>query len=381
MINNHYSLLDIRDSVEIDHILQLVDALVDRPNHFSLEWLQTRCWAAIPRPGVMSDMDAEWIGEAANNIGCQECFAITTELGRNPICYRIAMTQKGLVDFESQPLPFDFVIVPKDLRFAIMSQASSYFIVAGPKSFVRTAVGCSSRTARQMFLDYYSDEFWPDDTRQRFASLAKRYEPFEGENCQNESAALTAHLSHLQPDASECDSVVQVADRKAIDHLAALIRPLMDGPYDFAEDWTRRRQWAAVPIQHPLELNDAEWIAEAANDLGCFECFAISTDPGPESPECYRIAMTQQALLLFFSLTHFLNFVVIPEDLKFAIIKQATFYSIVGGPRSFVRKALGCSFRTARKIFVDYYASRDLLPDKIRTRLLAVARRYADNGK
>lgn len=378
MVNNHDSLVEITNKDEIEQIVQLIDGLVDRPNHLSLAWLQTQGWAAVPRPDEISEMDAEWIAEAANNIGCHECFAITTELGRDPICYRIAATQKGFMDFEWQALPFDFVILPKDLQFAIMRQARSYFILAGPKSFVRTAVGCSFRTARQMFLDFYTDEFWSEDVRQWFVSLAKRYEPFDGENRPNERAELSADLYHLHPDACERDTVVPIADQKTIDHLAPLIRPLMDGPYDFAEDWTRRRQWATVPLQHPLGLNGAEWIAEAANDLGYSQCFAISTDPG--LTEGHRVAMTQEALLLFVDQTSFLNFLLIPEDLKFAIIKQATFYSIVGGPRSFVRKAVGCSLPTARKMFEAYYASRELLPERIQTRLLAVARRYVGNG-
>jgi hypothetical protein len=379
MASKHDSLVEITDRDEIDHFVQLIDGLVDRPNHLSLEWLQAVHWAAIPRPDEMSYMDAEWIAEAANNIGCHECFAITTKLGRDPICYKIPMTQKGLMDFELQALPFDFVIVPKDLTFAIIRQARDYFIVAGPKSFVRTAVGCSFRTARQMFLDFYNDEFWTEDARQWFVSLAKRYEPFDGGKNPNERTVMSAHPYQPHPEATESDAVVKITDQGAIDHLKGLICPLMVGPHDFAEDWIKRRQWATVPVQHPLGLNDAEWIAEAVNDMGYSECFAISTDSGPEFPECYRIATTQEALLLFFARTSFLNFVIITEDLKFAIFRQATFYSIVAGPRSFVRKAVGCSFHTARLVFEQYYANREFLPRRIRTRLVTVAQCYADH--
>ena len=131
----------------------------------------------------MNDMDAEWISEAVHEFGYTECKAISIELDEEPVCYKINMSQEGLLKFDSEFSLSNFLIVPLKPEFAILKESGYYFLIAGPKNFVRKAVGCSFPTARTMFLDRYANDefkFWPEKNRHFLISIAKRYEQFNG---------------------------------------------------------------------------------------------------------------------------------------------------------------------------------------------------------
>ena len=168
---------EIQDSTIIAKAKFLIEDLVDRPNHLSLSWLSRHKWAATPVPDGFNDMDAEWISEAAQEAGYHVCLAVSTELEGDTICYQVDMTQDGLMEFGLEYSLTNFVIVPEDRYFAIMKESGYYFIVAGPKEFVRKSIGCSFRTARMMF-DLYADDDWPPRTKAFWKGVAKRYEPF-----------------------------------------------------------------------------------------------------------------------------------------------------------------------------------------------------------
>lgn len=170
----------IEDSTIIAKAEFLIEGLVDKPSHLSLSWLRKHGWAAVPVPDSFNDMDAEWISEAAQEAGYNVCLAVSTELEDDTRCYQIDMTQDDLVEFDLEFSLLNFVIVPEDRYFAIMKESGDYFIVAGPKEFVRKSIGCSFRTARRMF-DLYADDNWPARTKAFWQGVAKRYEPFNSD--------------------------------------------------------------------------------------------------------------------------------------------------------------------------------------------------------
>jgi hypothetical protein len=179
--NNQNKLVEeIQDNQLIKTFEELINKIVEKPNHLSIEWLKQKKWFAIPVPDSINSMDAEWIANAAQKLNHTECFALSTDLEQESVCLKIKMTQEALLDFEFNPYysTMNFVLFPKDISFAIMRENGYYFVVAGEYNFVHQAIGCSFRTARMMFLNYINDEAWSEKTRSLLLSILARYEHF-----------------------------------------------------------------------------------------------------------------------------------------------------------------------------------------------------------
>jgi len=84
-----------------------------------------------------------------------------------------------LISAECVALSF-FVLMPETRSFGVLCTPDDYYIVAGPHSFVRIALGSDIEEARKSFVDFGSNEGWPDATRKHFLSVASIYEPFNG---------------------------------------------------------------------------------------------------------------------------------------------------------------------------------------------------------
>ncbi|MCP4677686.1 MAG: hypothetical protein GY854_19645 [Deltaproteobacteria bacterium] len=169
--------------IRLDHekYRHLSNGLLSSPFELSTDWLRRQQWAAVPVPVPINDMDAEWISKAARRMGIQECVAITTESDIMPECVKIPMSQPGILQFWIAYFSKNFLLAPRDREFVILHEANEFFIVAGPRDFVRSAVGCSLPTARMMFLEWYAEyEDRLPERRQLLLATANRYEPFDG---------------------------------------------------------------------------------------------------------------------------------------------------------------------------------------------------------
>ncbi len=353
----------------------LLNGLLSKPYELSTDWLRRHQWAAVPVPDVINDMDAEWISEAARRMGIEECIAITTEPKMTPECLGIPMTQPGLQQFQFNLFLRYFLLTPESREFVILHEANYFFIVAGPRDFVRAAVGCSLPTARTMFRERYAEDEtwppprpWPPETRQLLLATADRYEPFNGGPSQGKEDAADCF-----GETSEVSSEILIRlDHEKYRHLC---NGLLSSPFELSTDWLRRHQWAAVPVPVPINDMDTEWISKAARRMGIQECVAITTEPNI-IPECVKIPMSQPGILQFWIAYYSKSFLLAPKDREFVILHEANEFFIVAGPRDFVRSAVGCSLPTARMMFLEWYAEyEDRLPER-RQLLLATANRY-----
>jgi len=158
--------------------MSLIKDVVDKPWHLTMEWLARCRWAAVPVESAshFDEKDAELLSQAAASVNCYECLAAATEPLENTIlCYRVPTTQEGFLEFSYETTALNYVLLPEDRSFAVLCTSEDYYIVAGPRDFVTKAVGSSIETAREKFLQFAADQFWPEAERKNFIAVAERY--------------------------------------------------------------------------------------------------------------------------------------------------------------------------------------------------------------
>lgn len=183
---SHKHIRVISDPAIISKLENTVGSIIESHLHFRLEWIEFNNWAVVPveKGPHFNEREAEWFVEAANLLDCKECFAIMTEPGHSdiPSCYQVPVSQEAVLEFGFAAATLNFIVISEDYSFAILSTSEDYKLVAGPKAFVQKAVGSSIPTARSMFLNYYADDpMSPPKVREFLISVAKRYEPYNGE--------------------------------------------------------------------------------------------------------------------------------------------------------------------------------------------------------
>lgn len=173
----------VGDSSVIKFARRSVNQMVERPNRFLLEWLSSHHWAVIPVPDAIDIREAEWIAEAAQEMGHASGYAVNTESELPSDVYEFDFTQEGVLGVRFEFSLQCHLMIPKDLSFGILQSFGEFYIVAGSKPFVRKAVGVSFSTARELFL-YYADQ-WnaPNEHKMNeiLHSMAKLYEHFNGD--------------------------------------------------------------------------------------------------------------------------------------------------------------------------------------------------------
>lgn len=169
-----------------------------------------------------------------------------------------------------------------------------------------------------------------------------------------------------------------VTDQTQIKRAMLLIEDVVEKPHHLRSKWIIRHGWAAVPVESPVSHfyeREAEWLAEASINMGCYECLAIATEPQPSHKMYYRVPMTQEGLLDFGWECGGFNYILLPDDGSFAVLCTSEDYSVVAGPSDFVTKAVGSSIPTARKMFLRF-ADDPLQQEPERSHLVEVAKRY-----
>ncbi len=177
---------------------------------------------------------------------------------------------------------------------------------------------------------------------------------------------------------AEVQQIDQVHDEPTITKLARIVSNIVESNIHFRMDWLLSHKWAAVPVEKGPNFNEreAEWFVAAARSINCDTCYGLENEMGVPRTICYRIPVQEDAVLEFSFEGAGMNYVVIPEDGAFAILLTSEDYNVVAGPRDFVIRALGCSIKTARTMFLNRYADDDFWLPKVREFLISVANRY-----
>ena len=165
----------ISDTALIQSLLSKVENVLDPPWHLESAWLRRENWLAVPveKGRHFEEPAAETVSRALQDIGCNECFAVATELmGGYPSAYTLPPTKEELIALSVECAGVNFALIDENLAFTILCTTEDYNLVAGPPDFVETAVGMDIKTARRAFRHFASDEWWEG----RLLEVADRYE-------------------------------------------------------------------------------------------------------------------------------------------------------------------------------------------------------------
>ncbi|MCP9496889.1 MAG: hypothetical protein MSG64_20925 [Pyrinomonadaceae bacterium MAG19_C2-C3] len=182
-MTNRNTIEPVIDQAQVEHAMSLIEDVVEKPHHLRSEWIDQHRWAAVPVESAshFHEREAEWLSKAAAEVGCYECLAVATEpLLPTEMCYRVPMTQEGLLDFSWKCAGLNYVLIPEDRSFAVLCTSDDYFIVAGQGDFVTKAIGSSIPTARKMFLRFGDDPLWQEPERSHLVKVAEKYEQYNG---------------------------------------------------------------------------------------------------------------------------------------------------------------------------------------------------------
>jgi hypothetical protein len=152
-------LVAVTNPEEIATLQAMAQPLLEPHGILSAKWPATREWLAMPVESAchFDDRDAQLLAEAMVRFGGSTCFAIATEqLASLPRCFRVDVSAEGLRTFSRECAHFNFVLLPACLSFAVLCTVFDYFVVAGPKSFVESAVGSTIIEAKERFFEFSS---------------------------------------------------------------------------------------------------------------------------------------------------------------------------------------------------------------------------------
>lgn len=156
-------------------------AVLESSTELSLAAVEERGWTVMPQYDAVDLVSAEWVAEAANALGYGSGLAVTTAFadgpGQEPECYEFDFTQDGVLGVSFALSTRSHLLAPPDLGFAVLQVGGEYFLLAGPRGFVRHAVGMSLPTAWQLFAQI-RDAQTIRPLREAMTQVMERYRRF-----------------------------------------------------------------------------------------------------------------------------------------------------------------------------------------------------------
>lgn len=323
-------------------ITSLVEGVVVDMSLRSYLWFQEE-WAAVPVTNFMytesqhgqwlDRCEAEWLAAAAMAHGCSECMAIP--LGEHPDrgLYRVPMDQDSLLEVSKLCERQEYVLIPESKTFVVLC-LFDYNVVAGPRSFVIQAIGCSIPTARKEFSEAALEDSVSQEEKPRLARLAD---------------AMRTYMYY------DGMAIQRVDNPDDVDRALSLMNDIIESGVYIRGDWIGKHGWIAVPVvkDSHVSVRQAEWLISAARLAGEDSVFAVATGDN-ESLPVYRVGMNHEELEGFSKECSIYTYLLVPETMSFAMLCTIEDYNIIAGPAEFVRSALGCSISTARASFRDF---------------------------
>ncbi len=345
----------IEDFTGRHEAMLLAESVVESPLHLHAGWLNKRKLAAVPVTKWSStaeplgihflDRDAEWIAAAANNLQYHYCYAVP--ISGSGAVYRLLLEQSTLLEFSRMCAGQSYVIIPKDVEFAILCTTEGYNVLAGSYEFVSQCLGVNILVAHEEFRR--SAEDFPESGHQE---IWRRYRHYTG--------------MVISPITMEQD----------IERYQRLAHDITDGPVQLRQEWIVDNDLAVAPIDSGTlsSLIGHTWVRTAMARVGYTVCVAVST----ESNECYYVPMTLEGLISFRRECGGLNYVLVSEDGKLAILYTSEDYDLIAGPQDFVVAAVGSTIPAAYSTFRRCYADDQSWGEGQRKLLLSVADRYEE---
>lgn len=144
-------------------------------------------------------------------------------------------------------------------------------------------------------------------------------------------------------------------------------------------DFLRSEGWVAVPVESGMHFSaeDAVNIANAMSMKHLAEVNALLNEDLKNISRYLRVDVSKSGIQKFGKEYGSYNYVLVPDDLSFAIICTTYDYYLICGDRRFVECALGMRIPEAMEKFRDYASDEDWRPED-NTRLLEVYEKYRE---
>jgi|GEM_PF-6406201 len=143
------------DEREAKRLRGLMEPMVLEEHLLSPRWLREQGWVAVPVEQKPYEDGIADMCQALRALNINRCVvavneSLTSTQGFEaagiPLAYELEVSEKAFWEVNAMPELCHFVIFPEDRSFAVL-QGRLCYIVAGPWSFVETAVGGSIERA------------------------------------------------------------------------------------------------------------------------------------------------------------------------------------------------------------------------------------------
>lgn len=169
-------------------------------------------------------------------------------------------------------------------------------------------------------------------------------------------------------------------DGPEIQRCESLLRGMMETEagrtYEFDVSWIRERAWKVVPVEDACHFAPVEIaaIVSTLQSTGHTECFAVASESVDPAPTCYRLSVSEEALLDFNSECGALRYVLTDANRSWAISCNEWYNLFAGGP-DLLEGLLGEPIDQARQEFLEFASL--LAKGNPNGPLMRVAKHYA----
>ncbi|REJ97675.1 MAG: hypothetical protein DWQ35_01430 [Planctomycetota bacterium] len=149
------------EETEMHDLKNKISSIVDSNFRLDADYIQSQQWSAVPveSGSHFDDADMNRLASAIGKSGAQRLNAFLLENIRDvPEHLVLEASVDGLQEFNRTCAHFNFAICPDDLSFLVICTTYDYFVIAGSRDFVESALGTAISTARDRFDDFASDE-------------------------------------------------------------------------------------------------------------------------------------------------------------------------------------------------------------------------------
>jgi hypothetical protein len=170
-------LTKIEDSARFSEARGRLDKIIAGPYLLSDSWIRERHWTVgiLEGAAYFSPHEAASLADAAASFTCQGTDAVPTE-ELNPPAFlaHIQLTRDGLLSL-SELYPLSLVLLPELPEFVALL-TPDYHLLAGPRSFVESAIGSTAAAAYEHFITMFCKPDVPKGIREVYEGLT-RYLP------------------------------------------------------------------------------------------------------------------------------------------------------------------------------------------------------------
>lgn len=335
-----------------------------------------RRWTVVPVPDEPNFCDAEWLANASHGNGVEQAIAFPLHVPpKHPDLAEflsVPMTRDAIMEIAYEAAFIPYLLVAATLEFCVLLPGDDYFLVAGPASFVEKAIGCTLDTAKTNFVDDWAKGSDNPAFTKNMLKVWQRYEHLLPSTCVDTQTS-NREFNGGELAESTPNEVRSLPMKSQVLNALESIAP--DGELNL--QLLKERGWKAIPSSPRHDARSAQWIADAMSSIHVDIVYVVL---GAEGDRVVALPASRDGIHYALSRKFHPPFALLTQDSAFAVLVPTAEYCVIAGPPEFVGTALGCSFETARLMFIQDWVELDDRPNW-KEDMLAVWNRYEDFAK